>query len=51
MVYASYNCEWYKLQSKEANNLLLLMQRAMIPATLTAGKFCTLSLQLFNKVF
>ncbi|XP_033231957.1 odorant receptor 22c-like [Belonocnema kinseyi] len=50
IVFAAYSCEWYELPSKEANNLLLLMQRAKTPSTLTAGKFCNLSLQLFNKI-
>ncbi|XP_051164864.1 uncharacterized protein LOC127283812 [Leptopilina boulardi] len=50
IAYAAYSSKWYDLSSKEANNLLLLMQRGGIPSTLTAGKFCTLSLQLFNRI-
>ncbi|XP_043466416.1 odorant receptor 13a-like [Leptopilina heterotoma] len=50
IVFAAYKSQWYNLPSKEAKNLLLLMQRSGIPSTLTAGNFFTLSLQLFNKI-
>ncbi|KYQ55332.1 hypothetical protein ALC60_05957 [Trachymyrmex zeteki] len=39
--------EWYKLESKKARNLILLMMRAKYPFCITAGKIFPLTIANF----
>ncbi|XP_050448081.1 odorant receptor 13a-like [Cataglyphis hispanica] len=45
--YALYDLDWYKLESREARNLLLLMIRASEPFRITAGKIIPLTMTTF----
>ncbi|KYN50604.1 hypothetical protein ALC57_11694 [Trachymyrmex cornetzi] len=42
--------EWYKLESKKARSLILLMIRAKYPFCITAGKIFPLTLATFCDV-
>ncbi|KAG7199412.1 hypothetical protein KM043_014041 [Ampulex compressa] len=45
---SAYETAWYNVSSLEARNLLFIMYRSTVPLRLSAGKFSTLSLQLFS---
>ena len=45
-----YGSEWYKLPPKNIKPLFLVMHRAQKPLELTAGKFCSFSLELYCSV-
>ena len=42
--------EWYKLSPKEANLLLIIMNRLELPIEITVGKFAVFSLEYFSSV-
>jgi len=42
--------EWYKLESREARNLIILMIRAHQPFHITAGKIIPLTMATFCSV-
>ncbi|XP_039307797.1 odorant receptor 43a-like [Solenopsis invicta] len=44
------NLEWYKLESRNARNLILLMLRARYPVCITAGKIIPLTMATFSSV-
>ncbi|XP_043803253.1 odorant receptor 4-like isoform X2 [Apis laboriosa] len=46
----SYEIDWYKLSSKEAYDLILLISISQYPPKLTAGKIIELSLNTFSSV-
>ncbi|KAI4487554.1 hypothetical protein M0804_005703 [Polistes exclamans] len=47
---AVYESEWYNLKPKESKSLLMIMYRARSPLYLSAGKFCTFTLELYSSV-
>lgn len=47
---AIYDLKWYKLESKKAKNLILLMIRANEPFRITAGKVIPLTMTTFCNV-
>ncbi|XP_039307794.1 odorant receptor 43a-like [Solenopsis invicta] len=47
---AMCNLEWYKLESRKARNLILLMIRARHPVCITAGKIIPLTMATFSSV-
>ncbi|XP_006618840.1 odorant receptor 67c-like [Apis dorsata] len=47
---AAYNTEWYTLPPKITRMLIIVMCRAKSPLTITAGRFCSFTLQLFSEV-
>ncbi|XP_039307788.1 odorant receptor 43a-like isoform X2 [Solenopsis invicta] len=47
---AMCNLEWYKLESRKAKNLILLMIRARHPVCITAGKIIPLTMATFSSV-
>ncbi|XP_039307805.1 odorant receptor 43a [Solenopsis invicta] len=47
---AMCNLEWYKLESRKARNLILLMMRARHPCCITAGKIIPLTMATFCNV-
>ncbi|KAL2739229.1 odorant receptor 13a-like [Vespula maculifrons] len=44
---AAYECKWYHLSPNEARLLMIIMIRAKVPLSITAGKFCSFSHKLF----
>ncbi|XP_018303739.1 odorant receptor 43a [Mycetomoellerius zeteki] len=47
---AMCDLEWYKLESKKARNLILLMMRAKYPFCITAGKIFPLTIANFCSI-
>ncbi|XP_025989902.2 odorant receptor 43a isoform X2 [Solenopsis invicta] len=47
---AMCNLEWYKLESRNARNLILLMLRARHPVCITAGKIIPLTMATYSSV-
>ncbi|XP_018354230.1 PREDICTED: odorant receptor 43a-like [Trachymyrmex septentrionalis] len=47
---AMCNLEWYKLESRKARNLILLMMRAKYPFCITAGKIFPLTMVTFCSI-
>lgn len=47
---AIHDLEWYKLESRKARNLILLMTRASEPFRITAGKIVPLTMTTFCSV-
>ncbi|XP_039307810.1 odorant receptor 85b-like [Solenopsis invicta] len=47
---AMCNLEWYKLESRKARNLILLMIQARYPICITAGKIIPLTMSTFSSV-
>lgn len=47
---AMCNLRWYKLESRQAKNLILLMIRASEPFHITAGKVIPLTMTTFCSV-
>nr|UEN71206.1 olfactory receptor 23 [Gregopimpla kuwanae] len=45
--YATYNCEWYKLEPWEAAQFIPLLVRSQKPQVITTGKFASLTLPTF----
>lgn len=50
IVNAAYNTEWYTLPTNITKMLIIVMCRAKSPLTVTAGRFCSFTLQLFSEV-
>ncbi|KAG7199413.1 hypothetical protein KM043_014042 [Ampulex compressa] len=50
IAFAAYDCEWYNLSAREAKSLLIIMCRARSPLRITAGGFCSFTLQIFTEV-
>ncbi|XP_011155817.3 uncharacterized protein LOC105193159 [Solenopsis invicta] len=48
--FATYNCEWYNLKSKDSQILLFIILRSQKQLTLTAGKIMDLTLQSFASI-
>ncbi|EFN63143.1 hypothetical protein EAG_12882, partial [Camponotus floridanus] len=48
--FATYNCPWYNLKSKDIRILLFIILRSQKELTLTAGKIMDLSLKSFTSV-
>nr|QHN69095.1 odorant receptor 9 [Sirex noctilio] len=49
IVYAAYECKWYKLNTNQTRDLIIIMLRAKIPLEITAGKFCSFSFVTFSQ--
>ncbi|XP_018354232.1 PREDICTED: odorant receptor 43a-like [Trachymyrmex septentrionalis] len=47
---AMCDLEWYKLESRKARNLILLMMRAKYPFSITAGKIFPLTMATFCSI-
>ncbi|KAL2716813.1 odorant receptor 13a-like [Vespula squamosa] len=47
---AVYECKWYDLSPNEARLLMIIMIRAKVPLSITAGKFCSFSHKLFCNI-
>ncbi|XP_017758779.1 PREDICTED: odorant receptor 4-like [Eufriesea mexicana] len=47
---AAYDSEWYNLSPRSAKLLIIIICRARTPLTITAGRFCSFSMQLFSQV-
>ncbi|XP_076221792.1 uncharacterized protein LOC116430978 [Nomia melanderi] len=50
MAIAAYESNWYNVAPSEAKCLLFIMLRSTRPLRLTAGKFSTFSMEMFNTV-
>ncbi|EGI58898.1 Putative odorant receptor 92a, partial [Acromyrmex echinatior] len=48
--FATYNCAWYNLKSKDSRILLFIILRSQKQLTLTAGKIMDLTLESFTSV-
>ncbi|XP_025262764.1 odorant receptor 4-like [Camponotus floridanus] len=48
--FATYNCPWYNLKSKDIRILLFIILRSQKEMTLTAGKIMDLSLKSFTSI-
>ncbi|CAL1676437.1 unnamed protein product [Lasius platythorax] len=48
LAYGVFECKWYNLPPKDAQNLMLIVHRSNIPLRLTAGKFGNFSMELFG---
>ncbi|XP_018301346.1 odorant receptor 4-like [Mycetomoellerius zeteki] len=48
--FATYNCAWYNLKSKDSRILLLIILRSQKQLTLTAGKIMDLTLESFTSI-
>ncbi|XP_011882713.1 PREDICTED: odorant receptor 22c-like isoform X2 [Vollenhovia emeryi] len=48
LVYGMYECKWYDISPKDAKDLMFIVYRSTISLKLTAGKFGTFSLELFE---
>ncbi|XP_076287593.1 uncharacterized protein LOC143212568 [Lasioglossum baleicum] len=47
---AAYDCAWYNLSSRNAKLLIIIMCRDMLPLRITAGRFCSFTLQLYSEL-
>nr|XP_031841664.1 odorant receptor 47a-like [Nomia melanderi] len=50
MAIAAYESNWYNVAPSEAKCLLFIMLRSTRPLRLTAGKFSTFSMEMFNTI-
>ncbi|XP_032690552.1 putative odorant receptor 92a [Odontomachus brunneus] len=48
VAYGVYECQWYDLPSKNAQDLMFIVHRSRIPLKMTAGKFATFSMEMFG---
>ncbi|XP_018364797.1 PREDICTED: odorant receptor 4-like [Trachymyrmex cornetzi] len=48
--FATYNCAWYNLKSKDSRILLFIILRSQKQLTLTAGKIMDLTLETFTSI-
>ncbi|XP_076221438.1 odorant receptor 13a-like isoform X2 [Nomia melanderi] len=46
----AFNCGWHKLPSKKAKLLVIIMCRGKSPLRITAGKFCSFTLELYSEI-
>ncbi|KAF7410511.1 hypothetical protein HZH68_004892 [Vespula germanica] len=47
---SAYMSEWFNMFPKDARNILFVMHRSSIPLRLTAGKFGTISMEMFSNI-
>nr|XP_033333759.1 odorant receptor 67c-like [Megalopta genalis] len=47
---AAYNCAWYNLSANNARLLIIIMCRDLLPLRITAGRFCSFTLQLYSEI-
>uniref|UniRef100_A0ABD2XA17 Odorant receptor n=1 Tax=Trichogramma kaykai TaxID=54128 RepID=A0ABD2XA17_9HYME len=50
LLYAVYEIDWTNLKSRDANLLLIIMSRLMLPVKITVGKLVPFSLEYFTTV-
>ncbi|KAK2588373.1 hypothetical protein KPH14_004387 [Odynerus spinipes] len=50
IAFSAYGCEWYNLPPKKAMCLMIVIYRARVAFTITAGKFSPFSLELFGAI-
>ncbi|XP_011882873.1 PREDICTED: uncharacterized protein LOC105570356 [Vollenhovia emeryi] len=48
LVYGMYECKWYDISAKDVKDLMFIVYRSTVPLKLTAGKFGTFSLEMFE---
>ncbi|XP_032690557.1 odorant receptor 4-like [Odontomachus brunneus] len=48
MAYGVYECQWYDLPSKNAQDLMFIVYQSRIPLKMRAGKFAIFSMEMFG---